>query len=62
MSCIQSLRTEVVVAAPVEEVWSFFQTATNLVTMTPPEQKVRIGIPEKVAQERGDVCDYMLAK
>ena len=43
MNCIQTLRTEVTVAAPVEEVWSFFQTAANLVTMTPPEQKVRIG-------------------
>ena len=43
MSAVQEFRAEVVVARPVEEVWSFFQTAQNLSEMTPPEQKVRIG-------------------
>jgi ligand-binding SRPBCC domain-containing protein len=38
-----TLRSELAVAAPVEEVWTFFQTAHNLVEMTPPEQRVRIG-------------------
>ena len=37
------LRSELAVAAPVGEVWTFFQTAQNLVEMTPPEQRVRIG-------------------
>jgi ligand-binding SRPBCC domain-containing protein len=37
-----TLRSELAVAAPVEEVWTFFQTAHNLVEMTPPEQRVRI--------------------
>lgn len=38
-----TLRSELAVAASVEEVWTFFQTAQNLVEMTPPEQRVRIG-------------------
>lgn len=38
-----SYRSEFAVTASVEEVWAFFQTAQNLVEMTPPEQRVRIG-------------------
>lgn len=38
-----TFRSELAVAASVEEVWTFFQTAQNLVEMTPPEQRVRIG-------------------
>ena len=38
-----SLRSELAVAASVDEVWTFFQTAQNLLEMTPPEQRVRIG-------------------
>lgn len=43
MSVIQEFKADVTVASPLEEVWGFFQTAQNLVTMTPPDQKVRIG-------------------
>lgn len=38
-----SYRSELVVSAPIEEVWVFFQTAQNLIEMTPPNQRVRIG-------------------
>lgn len=38
-----TFRSELHVATPVEEVWAFFQTAQNLVQMTPPSQRVRIG-------------------
>lgn len=51
MSANPHFRAEVMVAAPVEEVWSFFQTAQNLASMTPPDQKLRIG-------EGGDVPLY----
>ena len=43
MSVIQEFKADVAVASPLEEVWGFFQTAQNLATMTPPDQKVRIG-------------------
>lgn len=43
MSAPSEFRSEVTVAAPVEAVWAFFQTAQNLAAMTPPEQKLRIG-------------------
>ena len=43
MSVIEEFKADVAVASPMEEVCGFFQTAQNLVTMTPPDQKVRIG-------------------
>ena len=50
------LRSELAVAAPVEEVWTFFQTAQNLVEMTPPEQRVRIGDAKNEQGQSEHIC------
>jgi ligand-binding SRPBCC domain-containing protein len=31
------------VAAPIDEVWAFFTTARNLESLTPPDQRLRVG-------------------
>ena len=40
---MSAIRDSVGVAAPIDEVWSFFTTARNLESLTPPDQRLRVG-------------------
>lgn len=54
------LRTQVLVARPIDEAFAFFADAGNLERITPPELNFRILTPMPVAMHVGARIDYRL--
>ena len=54
------LRSELVVEAPIEEVFEFFSSAENLEAITPPWLNFRIITPMPVAMHSGTLLDYKI--
>ena len=54
------LRSELIVEAPIEEVFEFFSSAENLETITPPWLNFRITTPMPVAMQSGTLLDYKI--
>lgn len=54
------LESELLVAAPLEDVFAFFANARNLETMTPPWIRFRIDTPQPIDMHAGTVIDYRL--
>lgn len=54
------LRNEVIVPAPLDEVWPFFCDARNLERLTPSFLRFEVLTPEPIDMQKGTLIDYKL--
>lgn len=54
------LRSEVIVPAPLDEIWPFFCDARNLERLTPSFLRFEVLTPEPIDMRKGTLIDYKL--
>ena len=55
-----TLSTELLIEKPIDEVFSFFSDAHNLVEITPPRMKLVVLTPSPIEMQIGTLIDYRL--
>lgn len=55
-----TLRRELLLPAPIHEVWSFFSDARNLATLTPPRLRFEVLNEGEIEMREGTQIDYRL--